>query len=52
MRVLLPARPLTMTGQLHKLGKLGYRDTGAVPGSTTYTTVVIVHGFGWSGGAW
>lgn len=35
---------------LHKLGKLAYRDTGAVAGSRDYTTVVVVHGFGWSGG--
>ena len=40
-----------MADSLHKLGPLAYRDTGAVPGSTDYTTVVVVHGFGWSGGA-
>ncbi|GJE93983.1 hypothetical protein PsYK624_101500 [Phanerochaete sordida] len=32
------------------LGKLAYRDTGAVTGSEDYTTVAIVHGFGWSNG--
>ena len=40
-----------MAEGLHKLGKLAYRDTGAVAGRTDYTTVVVVHGFGWSGGA-
>lgn len=41
----------TMTDGLRKLGTLGYTDTGPVPNSITYTTVVVVHGFGWSGRA-
>lgn len=39
-----------MADTLLRLGKLAYRDTGAVPGSTNYTTLAIVHGFGWSNG--
>lgn len=39
-----------MTEEWHKLGKLAFTDTGAVPGSTDYTTVVFIHGFAWHGG--
>ncbi|KAF5009713.1 hypothetical protein FDECE_4059 [Fusarium decemcellulare] len=35
-----------MAAELCKLGKLAYRDTGPVAGSSDYTTVVIIHGLG------
>ncbi|KAB5581268.1 hypothetical protein GE09DRAFT_1256634 [Coniochaeta sp. 2T2.1] len=35
---------------LQKFGRLACVDSGAVPGITTYTTLVIIHGFGWHTG--
>ena len=39
-----------MMDKLLKLGKIAYRDSGAVPGSSTYTTVIFIHGLGWHSG--
>jgi hypothetical protein len=36
-----------MTKELRRLGVFAFSDTGPVPGSTDYTTVVLIHGIGW-----
>lgn len=39
-----------MSDTLRKLGRLAFHDTGPVPNSSTYTTIIMVHGFAWHGG--
>ncbi|KAB5575365.1 Alpha/Beta hydrolase protein [Coniochaeta sp. 2T2.1] len=40
---------MTSNLTLQKFGKLACVDSGPVPGGGTYTTLVIIHGYGWHG---
>jgi hypothetical protein len=35
---------------MHKYGRLACIDSGPVPGAEHYTTLVLIHGYGWHSG--